>query len=394
MNKVLVHEKLDQLNNWVNNYREDQLFMGLTCVNRIVIPRITIDINRCIGDLLNYVMDLENVLDCGYLYEYATDDNDCFSGDRIRFDKVKNSFQLLNDTILRFCPNSPRMAYNYLGEHVTYSNYEHSYFCNTTATQLDLYGRESYPEDVQQLCEAFDKFFSTLQRGFNLCDTVMQNVESIRTNKELSKRIYMDAYKEEVAHSLDIIASCLSIKGFSLLDRFEEERKKGVTEDELISQLYHAIDKKEFRNHTISNELRKARSQGLQDEETILFSNTSVKDVFHLRKLIVFFDKIAYKKRGNKLASECIAFLIEWLQIGEGKSRMFYFYFKKNYSGTFEIPTYTAVMKAYDNKLGKCNEDGKLAYADFVRKAQNYLSQISANEQEFVSNSTLFYAVN
>lgn len=378
----LLHTKLDQLINWVNNYREEQLYMGLTCVNRIVIPRITNDVNRCIGDLDNYIMDLKDIVDRGYLEEYATDDNDCFIKDSIRFDKLKKSFKLLNNTILSFCPNSPRMAYNYRGEHITYTNYAHSYFCNTTATQLDLYGRESYPEDVQQLCVAFEKFFATLQKGFDLCETVKQKVKAIRDNSELSKKIYMDAYKEEVVHSLDIISSCLSINGFSLLDRFEEERKKGITEDELIAQLYHAMDKKEFRNHTISNELRKARSLGLQDEESILFKNVPVKDVLNLRKLIVYFDNIAYKKRGNILASACIAFLIEWLQIGEGKSRMFYSYFMKNYSGTFKIPTYTAVMKAYNNKLGKFNENGKKAYDDFVQKAQYYLSQISANEQE------------
>jgi hypothetical protein len=86
------------------------------------------------------------------------------------------------------------------------------------------------------------------------------------------------------------------------------------------------------------------------------------------RYLIHDFDKVAYLGRGNTLASECIAFLIEWNAVEEGKAKLFYDYFTKNYQGVHQILSYQAVNVAITKKLRARNKDVKAAYDEFVSK--------------------------
>lgn len=375
------HQKLEQLSEWAANYQEAQLLAGLTCVKKkITIGNLTDEIHKVIAEVSIYYRMLDTY-SINYCYEYATDDNDCFSSDKERFANLRSSYNALRNVVLSLCPRSPRMAYNYLGERVTYSNPEHSYFCNSTATQLDMYGRESFPDDVQQLCQAFDKLFTLLQESEKLCINVQQDVEQIRMTPRLCWQIYNECYDVDVQRSSDII-KLLPREGIQdLHDRFQEERDKGVPEEELIPLLYHRLTTKEYHNHTICNELKKARLQGLQDEEALLFSEMTPNRVIQIRHLIKDFDKVGYKKRGNTLASECVAFLAEWLQIGEQQARLFYQYFKKNYSGGYSVPTYQAMMKTYNEKLGKGNKKGREGYEAFVKKIKETLPHTTISDK-------------
>jgi hypothetical protein len=114
---------------------------------------------------------------------------------------------------------------------------------------------------------------------------------------------------------------------------------------------------------------------GIQEEEEILYRGMPLEYILLRRYLIHDFDKVAYVARGNTLASECIAFLIEWNAVEEGKAKLFYDYFTKNYQGEHQIPTYQAVNTALTQKLKAKNKDGRAAYDEFAKKLDNRIDQ-------------------
>ena len=374
MPKIPEHSKLDSLIEWANNYREDQLFIGLSCLKRSTIEIVREQLSKVNSDLNAYIIQLE-CYSHDFAEDYATNDNDCFKNDKERFKKFRASYKFLNDFILRCCPASPRLAYDYSGRHITYSDEGHSFFCNNTATQLDLFGRQSYPVDIQSLCCEFEKFFNLIEKGDEICKRVIQTEDCIRKNPLWCELLYNDAYNEESENCMDSINSLKNCKNLDLADKFEEARKSGVPEDKLYVFLYHMLTKREFHNHVVSNELRIARLIGLQNEEEILYRGKPLEYILSRRYLIYDFDKVAYVSRGDTLASECIAFLIEWNAVEEGKAKLFYDYFVKNYQGKYQIPTYQAVNKALANKLGAGNKEGRTIYNEFAEKLNNQIAQ-------------------
>jgi hypothetical protein len=213
----------------------------------------------------------------------------------------------------------------------------HSYFCNSSATQLDLFGRESFPKEIQVICYEFDVFFKLIGYADELCKRVIKTEDNIRQNPLQCEILYNDAYEAEAETCMDCINSLKNCKNIDLNDKFEEARKSGVAENMLYPFLYHMLTKREFHNHVVSNELRIARMIGIQEEEEILYRGMPLEYILLRRYLIHDFDKVAYVARGNTLASECIAFLIEWNAVEEGKAKLFYDYFTKNYQGEHQL---------------------------------------------------------
>lgn len=388
MARIPEHFKLEQMYEWASNYHEDQLFIGLSCLKPKSIKIITNELAQKNAAIDSYITILES-FSRDFPLEYATNDNNCFKDDKEKFKHLRGAFKFLNDFILRCCPRSPYSAYDYKNNHITYSNPDHSYVCSGNAYQLDLYGRESFPEPVRQLCAEFECFFGLMARADELCQNVIQQEERIRNNPLWSFSLYNEAYEEEADICMDTVKTLKECKDVELVDKFEEARKAGVLDDKIYSYLYHALNKREFHNHVISSELGKARALGLQDEEKILFKDMSIELILQRRYVAQNFDKIATTSRGNTLSSECIAFLIEWNGVAEGKARLYLKYFKNNYQGSHIVPTYSAVSYALKNKLGRGSSMYRKAYEDFASKLDGMLLQFSSYEKKKMAQASV-----
>lgn len=388
MTRLPEHSKIEQMHEWANNYHEDQLFIGLTCLKPNSIKIITNELAQKKAEIDSYISILES-FSRDFPLEYATNDNNCFKNDKEKFKHLRGAFNFLKDFILRCCPRSPYSAYDYNHKHITYNNVDHSYVCSGNAYQLDLYGRESFPEPIRQLCAEFECLFGLMTRADELCQNVIQQEERIRKNPLWSFSLYNEAYVEEADISLDTVKTLKECKDVELIDKFEEARKAGVVEEKIYSYLYHALNKREFHNHVISNELRKARACGLQDEEKVLFKEMPIEQILQRRYVAQNFDKVAYTSRRNTLSADCIAFLMGWNGVAEGKASLYLKYFKNNYQGSHIVPSYAAVSKALKEKLGRGSGMYRQAYEDFASKLNAMLSQFSSYEKKKAAQATI-----
>ena len=367
MTRIINHSKLDEILNWANNYQDDQLFVGISSFNieKIIKVKNCLIIQNSVIDV--YISELE-YFSKSFTEEYATNDNNCFKDDEERFKRLKTCYYFVRDFVLSCCPRSPYSAYNYKHEHVKYNDTAHSYICTDGEYQLDCFGKESYPKPVQELCEEFDKLFNKIRYADDLCQSVIEAEKRIRSNPIICKELYNEAYEEEADICFDAVKMLNKCDVKFEKDKFEEAKDQGITGDEIYPSLYHKLNKREFHTHVLIKELEIARSQGLQDEEKVLFPNMLLEQVLEKRFVAQNFHKVAYANRGITLASECIAFLIGWYGTNEGKIKLCYDYIKNNYSGELDFPSYKAVSRMYKSKLGRGNRSARDKYGVFSAK--------------------------
>ena len=372
MKYSITHKELKEISQLAHKYRDDQVFAGLNKFNLKQIRLLSIEVGQQNLRLTKYYIELEELADY-YTNHYAVDDGQYFAIDKILFREIRKSFFFLIRTRFRFRPRSPYGRFNYLGEHVVYSNSTYSVLCGSTGVQLDLFGRRSFPELVQILCRNFSEFFSTLKKCTELCQQVLDTEESIRKNPMLCKMLYQQDYQE-------MLQQCrLVVKAYDELLKSDMVDVLGSDTDEAIQNGFHKLTRKQMLAHVLHNEIRKTKQIDLDNDESGLFAHRTADYVRGVRYVLNNLDKMALKGRGNTMSSATIVCLLDKLQIEQGKEKAFYDYLIKKYSGCYEIPSYQAVNKA-KNKMLRIENDSE--QRDLSEKFDRLWESYTASSKE------------
>ena len=345
MEKYISQNELVEIIQLARKYKDDQVFEGLQKFNLKQVKLLTIEIQEQNLKLATCYVNLEDIADF-FINHYAVDDRNLFSLDKHLFRVIRKSFSFLVKTRFRFRPRSPYGKHNYRGEHVTYSDSSRSVLCGENV-QLDLFGKKSFPDSIQNLCHSFTLFFSTLSKCSKLCHDVLDAEEKIRNNPMLCKKLYQQDYQELLQQCRSIVNSYDLISSSDMVDLL------GSDTDEAIWRGYHKLTRNQMLAHVLHNEIRKAKQIDLDDAESVLFAHRTADYVRGVRYVLNNLDKMAVKVRGNLIPSAIIVFLWDKLQIEQGREKVFYDYLKKKYSGRYGIPSYQAVNKAKNNMLWK-----------------------------------------
>ena len=114
--------------------------------------------------------------------------------------------------------------------------------------------------------------------------------------------------------------------------------------DEFLKKEYHNVPKKEFKKYVFLEAMRKARSDGLTEEETYLFHDDHEK-VRMVRKAIEYFDEMDVEGQQGKLDSTTVVYFLKWCAVEKGKEKSLYQYFCDNYKGRYKLLVWSAVSK-------------------------------------------------
>lgn len=198
----------------------------------------------------------------------------------------------------------------------------------------DMFGVDSYGEEVQQLIELLDCFFMAVCDIFTIASKVLIEEKHMCKDKNRVIEIYNESFKqieEEIFRMWNFIShNPPQTAADELTKAF---LTKGCYSD-FIPKNYHQYTKEQFRAHVLAVLLTRAARQDITQEEYDLFGNDRRK-IAEVRTVIAHFDELEPEGQKGKLSGEIVYLFRSWCDI-HNKNK-WYNYFKNKYQGQYKM---------------------------------------------------------
>jgi len=264
-----------------------------------------------------------------FIGDFSTDNNKCFNTSQRMFGKMRCTLAGMKKAFRKTTPSDRTQLPDGVDPPMLYDKSPLGHGDYTP----DIFGLESYPQQVQRLYEAFKKLFETCSTAIALSTNMILMEESARNDLVQLRQIYKS--------SCDIMMSGFkAVEMFSGAviqlphNRLEELRKKAGSEDniEFLKNGYHALDKKEMSQYVIIKCLREAQSNGLTEVEGLYWRDNPKKGL-EVRYVVENFDKVPdVMGQSGKLSSIVVVEFLKWCGVPEDKEKDLYeHYFRPKY---------------------------------------------------------------
>lgn len=264
-----------------------------------------------------------------FIRQYATENNKCFSTGEVMFKKLRSTMKSLKD-IFHKTTNIDRRQ---LPEGVSApSVFEKSPIANGDYSP-DIFGMESFPEQVKNLYLAIDQLFNTAGSMLILCGEMIKAEEETRNDIDRVRQIYKESCDEMMAA---VRAATTFISPSQDFPENAMERQRvtiGVkNEDEFLKQAYHIYNKEVMTQFLIIRALREARNDGLIGREPDFWLKNHRK-ALKVRKVIENYDSVSHAEgQKGKLCSYTIVEFLKWCEVSEEReSELYKEHFIPNY---------------------------------------------------------------
>ena len=310
-----------------------------------------------------------------YNEQYATDDKERVDLAYKLFYKIRSSISQTKRIYKQFCKTDRKNYFAPNGTVYRPSAFDKS-FLSAGAIRRDLFGVETFPECVRRLCEEMESFFIDLIKAICLCRNMLNEERDTKSNYKRCLQLY-ERGGSEVCESARAILNATS--GNSPVipnDPLQEERRKGKTLQEFITQGYHAYGTSSFRIHAISRHLEKGRSNGLTKAEVAIWGIERKEWVEQTRWLISNFDRLNPCGQKDKLNALYVYFFMQNRKTNPNVSEQaFLAYFNEQYTKSGgRYKTVSSINAAKNNCLRKRTKS-QLTQEAFDRMVDELLEQ-------------------
>lgn len=319
-----------------------------------------------------------------FLRLYATDFNKCYDTAYNLGRKLKSTLAGTKRLYKKMCPtmkNTPTYAKL---NHIQFSTFNHSYLAGIPYN-TELFGLESYPECVRELCATIRYFFVKLMANMALCRDILEKERYIKSHPDECNKIYKENYEEIGNRSHDLIKSYEKTNAPFPESPICKEIRPGVNMQQDVCEHYHSYTQSQFQTFVIYDIIQKGKKDKLNEVESLLWP-TNHELALKVRYTIEHFDELGEKEvRGRNIPSinkhhlkaVAIAMLMEWAGIaGKSNETAFIRYFKATYRGQHVSP---AGNSGANGSKGKFSQD---EYHHFVGAINNLLSNRREKAQE------------
>lgn len=313
--------------------------------------------------------------------QFATDNNKCFETARILFRKIRSCLHETKRIFLKFCKRcqgQSRYEVNYKA-----SVFSHNILCNK-GYMPDLFGEESFPEAVSELCCEMEAFFNELTECIKLCLCILSQENDTRNNPALLMQIYEKDAEEARSSQRGILPLLSQGKLKPTLDSMTKQKKMTKTMQAFLADTFHQFNKAEFAIHILYTDIEKGLDNGLDETESLLWKDHP-ELVPSIRLIIAHFDELepqgqfisASKK--YKINGLLLAHFMDWCLItGTGNESAFVEnYFNKHYHGECLTLKANSVNSA---KNHSCKNHRELQ-AELNQKIEQLLAKYEKDEQ-------------
>ena len=265
-----------------------------------------------------------------FIRSYATDNNKCFNTAETLFKKIKSTIASLKKVFYKTTP----VDYTQLPNGVeSPSVFDKSPLGNGDYTP-DMFGMDSFPDEVKKLYHAVDTLFSTSSVMLALCHEMMEKEEETRNDIVQLRQIYKESCEELLGAVKAASAFMVSTQELPENELEELREKAGSDEDErFLKRGYHSCDKEVLTQYLIIKTIKQARNEGLTDTEAYYWRKDHAK-ALKVRKVVEHFDEVAnVKGQADSLSSIVLVEFLKWCGVPESQETQLYKkYFVPKYS--------------------------------------------------------------
>ena len=245
------------------------------------------------------------------------------------------------------------------------SVFNHSYLTGLTF-ERDMFGLESYPDCVKELCCSVSLFFCKLTGVMALCREIIAKENYIRSHPDLCYKIYKDNYDNVAKTSRDFIKILENTGGVTYpMNSLKERMDKAKSLQQVICDCFHTYNVSQFQNFVIFDTIEKGKKDELSPTESLLWPDnhdfakqvrfviTHLDDLIEPCKLVglKILGRTNKKEGKHHIYGPIIVMLMEWAGIeGTGKEAKFNRYFSKTYHGNLLPPGNSGTNGAKNHK--------------------------------------------
>ncbi len=270
-----------------------------------------------------------------FIRSFATPNNKCFETALVLFGKVRSTIAGLKQIFKKMTPKD----YTQLPPGVEAPTvFEKSPLAQGIYTE-DMFGLESYSDEVKELYDALETMFATASATLALCHLMIEDEEKTRNDVVRLLQIYHDTCDELMDTAK--AASMFIVSTTELPENELENCRKQAGSDEndtFLKQAYHKYDKQVFTQYLIIKTIREGQRNGLTEQEAFFWRNDYEK-ALKVRKVVENFDKVK-NIEGQKgcLGSRVIVEFLKWCGVRENQEKLLYEnYFRPKYSAKFSL---------------------------------------------------------
>lgn len=370
-------EGLNQILIAAKNFEQDRVLYGLM-IKRFDIQDVQDITNLVLEFRIKLRREITAVTKFAEVFNrlFATDNNKCFEVALKLFRKIRSSVSGSKRIYKKFCKTVRTRYHGYMSMQ-TPSVYRKSMLAGGGFCR-DLFGVDSYPKQVKDLCDELEAFFTDLKQIIMVCEEVINEEKAILADPKRLKDIYdkdciLTRKQEQNAISLirenkidcniDTITKTKSRKSLS----------------EFLKEVFHRFSRKEFSDHIIYEAIATGLNNGMNGIEPILWKNNP-KKARDVRMIIEHFDELEPAVRWNKKQNQYkiegkeMLWLLKWAGLENGGHELNFVedYFNKLYKGQYLTVKANAVNTA---KKKFIKEKFIPEYAAFCKKVESLLDK-------------------
>ncbi|MBQ0047642.1 MAG: hypothetical protein KBT33_09075 [Prevotellaceae bacterium] len=279
-----------------------------------------------------FLKDAEN-----FVETFVLDDNKCIENEGFLFKDMRRSMIGVRGILIKASPYHGMHSYKF--RNTTLPNvYETSLLSGATPMSNDMFGIESFGDEVKRLCNHIAEYFKILYDTITQCINILKEERAVKRDPELCDYYYqrfVDSVIKEFMKAMELYNISPSSLN-NMVNPLYLERKKFNTESEFIQHLYHNDSPKNVKIYILQEKYCGKTVNDMTPEENILFGDNYEK-VKKIRYAIAHFNEVAHMpKHGklNKIDMASIACFALWCGIDNTKEQVhaFYNYFNTMYS--------------------------------------------------------------
>ena len=295
---------------------------------------------------------------------YATNYNQCYNTALKLSRKLRSTIAGTKKLFRKMCPIIRKKAGGNEAEKKL-SIFDHSFLTGLTF-ERDMFGLDSYPDCVKELCCSVSTFFCKLTAVMTLCRKIIAKENYIRSHPDLCYKIFKDNYENVARTTRNTVKIFENNTGIIFpMNSLKARMDKAKSLHQAICDCFHKFDESQFHDFVIFDTIEKGKKNDLSTTESLLWSNnhdlakqvrfviTHLDDLIEPCKLagLKILGRTDKKEGKHHIYGPIIVMLMEWAGITRtGKEAQFIRYFNQTYHGNLLPPGNSAANSAKNHK--------------------------------------------